>query len=67
MVMYTIDEFVQTKATPAVSVRTIAKKLGIKRRKVRGYLKNSGKFEIVDPLDGGSNKQHSNSWKPISK
>ena len=58
-----INEYVQAKATPGVSVKKIAKHFGMKRRKVQGYLKHSGKFEKVDPVAMGSNKSKSSSWK----
>jgi len=58
-----IDEFVRSKSTPGVTVKTIAKHFKLKRRKVSGYLKHSGKFEKIDPLSCGSNRTHSTSWR----
>lgn len=57
-----IEEFVGDRS---VSVRTIARKLKLKHRKVNGYMKYSSKFEKVDPQDVGSNKMSVNVWRRI--
>lgn len=58
-----IDNFILSRSPNSVSVRKIAKVLKIKRRKVSGYIKKSGKFVNVDPLMNGSNKATSTCWK----
>ena len=58
-----INEYVQAKATPGVSVKNIAKHFRMERRTVQGYIKPSGKFKKVYPVTMGSNKSKSSSWK----
>ena len=58
-----IDEFMKTKSPQGVSVKTISRKLGLKRRSVIWYINSSGNFLKVDPIELGSNKTTVNVWK----
>jgi len=50
-----IYEFVSKCQNP-MSVRTVAKRLGLKRRYVSRYMNSSGDFRKVDPFEVGSGK-----------
>lgn len=60
--MDSINNFVKSHPS-GVSVRTIAKKLGLKRRFVQSYVKSSENFVKVEPEDVGSYKTSVNVWK----
>lgn len=46
-----------------LSVKTIAKRCGIKRRTVFKLLNSSSLFQQSNPLESGSMKSNSNCWK----